>query len=594
MFLDRNLSALSAVDERMADRVRNARRGADLAVVRSKAGPPTLKAGETALHSLYDPAGEARDWVAHHRGDIDGSSSIVVFGFGMGHHVAELLRATDKPVTVFEPRVDILRAALEASDLSGTLARARIVNDAGRFWEPGMRAAGGALRILRHRPSVSLSPALFAEAASRLDALRAAARGLRIAVVGPFYGGSLPIAGHSAAALRTLGHEVEFIDNSVLAEPFLSIDKVTESRPHRDILREKFGEFASEAAMARIVPFRPDLVFALAQAPLRETALAALRERGIATAMWFVEDFRHMGYWRSAAAQYDHFFTIQKGEFLSRLREAGARNAAFLPLAAAPEVHRKMEPTPEEALEFGSDVSFVGAGYYNRRKMFEGLVDLDFRIWGNEWDACPALQGFVQRDGARIGTDDIVRIFNASRINVNLHSSSYHEGVNPDGDFVNPRTFEIAACGRFQLVDARSGLADLFRLGEELVCFDGLGDLRGKIAHYLANPEEREALASRGMERVLRDHTYERRMEEMIGRVVRDGYEPPWKAQREREDPARLAAEAGRETELGRYLARFEGLRSLTLRDIVREIRSDNGDLSRAERIFLALSEIGR
>ena len=355
----------------------------------------------------------------------------------------------------------------------------------------------------------------------------------------------------------------------------------------------KFGEFASEAAMARIVPFRPDIVLVLAQAPFLESALAVLRERRIATAFWFVEDFRHMEYWRDTASKYDYFFAIQEGEFLGRLREAGARNVAFLPMAASPEVHRKRELSPEELEEFGGDVSFVGAGYYNRRRLFEGLVDLDFRIWGNEWGSCPALRAFLQRDGARVDTDDIVKIFNASRININLHSSSYHEGVNPDGDFVNPRTFEIAACGGFQLVDRRSGLPGFFRIGEEVACFDSLDDLRAKIARYLADPEERKAIAERGRQRVLRDHTYERRMEEMIGFMIRTGFRPPWREMREREDPGRLAVEAGPETELGVYLSRFAGARSLKLKDVVGEIRSGSGDLTRVERIFLAMKAIG-
>lgn len=588
MYFDRNMVSLGVVDGHLADLVLEARRGDGLEIVPSKSGAPSLKAGGIALHSLYDPVREARDWVEHHREDIGNASGFVVLGFGLGYHVAELLRRTDKAVTVFEPRIDVLRAALEASDLSDVLARARIVTRCDEL------APGKMFRVLRHLPSIRLSPAPFAKVASRLDVLRVVKKGLRIAVVGPIYGGSLPIAGYCAAALRNLGHEVAFIDNSAYAESYLSINGVTKSKPHRDILRLKFEEFVSEAAMARIVPFRPDLVLALAQAPLGERAIADLREQGIATAFWFVEDFRHMGYWRVAASQYDYFFTIQKGEFLDRLREVGARNAAFLPMAASAEIHRKMELSPEELRDFGSDVSFVGAGYYNRRKLFEGLVDLDFRIWGNEWKSCPALRGVLQRDGARVTTEDIVKIFNAARININLHSSAYHEGVNPHGDFVNPRTFEIPGCGGFQLVDSRSHLGDFFEIGREVICFDSLGDLRDKIAHYLAHPEEREAVAERGRQRVLRDHTYERRMEAMIDFVVRNGFEPPWKAMREREDPDRLIGEAGPETELGRYLARFANARSLKLNDVVREIRSERGDLSRVERIFLALNEIGQ
>ncbi len=589
MHFERNLETLGAVDARLAGRVRGAARGAGLSVVPSKAGPPSLKIGDAALHSVYDPVREAREWVEHHAAEIGSSSSLAVLGFGLGYHVEELLRATGKPVTVFEPRPEVLRAALESRDLSAVLGRARIAADCDGLPAPD---PGGPVGILRHMPSVRLAPAAFAEAVGRIETLHAVARGLRVAVVGPYFGGSLPVAGYCASALRNLGHEVEYIDNGVFGETFLSIDGITESAPHRDILRRKFGEFASEAAMARIVPFRPDIVLVLAQAPLFAPALETLRERGIATAFWFVEDYRHMEYWRDTASKYDYFFAIQEGVFPGLLREAGARNAAFLPMAASPEVHRKVELSPEEEAEFGSDVSFVGAGYYNRRRLFEGLVDLDFRIWGNEWDGCSALRPFLQRDGARVGTGDIVKIFNASRININLHSSSYHEGINPDGDFVNPRTFEIAACGAFQLVDRRDGLDRFFRIGGEVACFDSLPDLRAKIARYLADPEERKAVAAMGRRRVLRDHTYERRMEEMIGHMVRSGFRPAWREMRDREDPARLAAEAGPGTELGEYLGRFAGSRSLRLEDVVREIRSGSGDLARVERIFLAMEAL--
>ncbi|HEX7519694.1 MAG TPA: glycosyltransferase, partial [Candidatus Deferrimicrobium sp.] len=135
---------------------------------------------------------------------------------------------------------------------------------------------------------------------------------------------------------------------------------------------------------------------------------------------------------------------------------------------------------------------------------------------------------------------------------------------------------------------------DFFEIGREVICFDSLGDLRDKISHYLAHPEEREAVGERGRQRVLRDHTYERRMEAMIDIVVRNGFDPPWKAMREREDPERLIVEAGPETDLGKYLARFAKGRSLKLDDVVHEIRSVHGDLSRVERIFLALNEIGQ
>ena len=583
---EQNLKKLEALSPRLAGRLRGAKNEGSVSVVMSKAGLPSIKVGDALLHSVYDPAREARDWVEHHRAEIEASSSIAVLGFGLGYHVEELLRVTDKPVAVFDPRIDVLLAAVQARDLSALLSRVSVACCPDDLETP---PTGGVLGILRHEPSVRLDTAAHEEAASRLETLQVVSRGLNIAVVGPFYGGSLPVAGYCASALRNLGHNVEYIDNSVFGDNLLSIDRITDDKRHQDILKNKFIDFASEAAVARIVQFRPDIVLALAQAPLLPLSLNTLKEQGIATAFWFVEDFRHLEYWQGLAGKYDYFFAIQESGFLGMLREAGAPRPAFLPVAASPEVHRKLMLDAEDLAEFGCDVSFVGEGYYNRRQLFKGLVDLDFRIWGNRWEGSPELGPFLQREGARLSTEDSVKVFNASRININLHSSTYHEGVNPGGDFVNPRTFEIAACGAFQLVDPRAGLSDFFRIGEEIICFDSLADLRSKIARYMKDPEERKAIAERGMLRVQMEHTYERRMEEMIGFIVRSGFRPPWREKRRRDDPWTVIAEAGADTELGKYLARFAGARSLKLSDIIQDIQKRDGDLSRVERIFLAM-----
>ena len=590
MCFEQNLEKLEALSKGLARRLREAENNDSVVVVASKAGPPSIKVGDALLHSVYDPEREAREWVEHHGGAIESSSSIAVLGLGLGYHVEELLRVTNKPVIAFEPRIDVLRAACKARDLSALFSRVPVACRLEDMEAP----AGATPAILRHEPSVRLDPAAHEKAVSRLLTLQDVKRGLNIAVVGLIYGGSQPIAGYCAQALRNLGHNVEFIDNSVYEEIFLSINRITDDKAHRRVLQKKLAEFASEAAMARIVPFCPDIVLALAQAPLLPSSLKLLREKGIATAFWFVEDFRFRDYWRELACEYDYFFTIQEGDFPCLLRKAGARHTAFLPLAASLDVHGKLELDAADIEEFGSDVSFVGAGYHNRRQLFRGLVDLDFRIWGADWDNCPDLSPFLQRKGARVRTEDCVKVFNASRININLHSSSYHEGVNPDGDFINPRTFEIAACGAFQLVDQRAMLSDFFKVGEEIACFENLADLRAKIARYLKDPEERKAMARRGMMRVQKDHTYERRMEEMLNFMIRSGFCPPWREKRMLSDPERLIAEAEADTELGKYLARFAGERTLTLEKVIREIKIGSGDLSRVERIFMTMEAFRR
>ncbi len=586
-FFRENIDILERRDRELAEMILRAPRSSGVNVFASRSGMPSIRADGVTLHSLYDPCSEAAAWVEHHRSELDGAPPVCILGFGLGYHVAQLCRTTAAEVTVFEPRLDILRAAFEHLDLTTVLRRSRIV-----VGEEVPEVAKGFV-VLEHKPSVNLEPVYFRHVLSRLKTLQAVGRGLKIMVVGPIYGGSLPVAKYCAAALRNLGHDVDFADNSLYEEAFLAIDSITTDATNRTELKGMFVDFASEAVIARCGEFKPDLLFALAQAPLTERSLVKLRSAGIPTAFWFVEDFRVMNYWQRVAPVYDYFFTIQRGPFLDMLESAGARNAAYLPLAASVDTHRAIQLGRDEMDLYGSDVSFVGAGYSNRRSFFEGLIDFDFKIWGNEWDLASPLGRCIQRSGARIDTEETVKIFNATKINVNLHSSSYHSGVNPYGDFVNPRTFEIAACEGFQLVDRRSEMSELFTIGEEIVCFEDIGDLRRKIRYYLDNPEERRRIARKGCDRVRRDHTYELRMKSMLDFLFRRGYELP-PCSHARRDVSLLVKEAGRESALGSYLARFSSKGKVGLDDIVEDIRSGEGALSDVERIFLLMDSLRR
>jgi spore maturation protein CgeB len=209
---------------------------------------------------------------------------------------------------------------------------------------------------------------------------------------------------------------------------------------------------------------------------------------------------------------------MQDVPFLSMLREAGARKAIYLPTAADPERHAPVQLTETEWRRFGADVSFAGAPYLNRQRMLLGLIDLAPKIWGEGWGTTEVAR-LAAEGGARFDLAEMVRIFAATKINLNVHSANHVAGLDPDPDYVNPRTFELAACGAFQLVDARTPLAAIFR-DDEIVTFRSPQELRQQIAHYLAHPEERAAIAARGRARVLADHTFAHRVRRIFAELL--------------------------------------------------------------------------
>lgn len=557
----------------------------DAAPAATPSGLPTLADG-VLLHSRTDPAREARAWAGTQAERLlaEDAETAVVLGFGLGYHVEALAAAWPGRIVVVEPDRRLLRTALAARDLRALLARIEL---AGADVDDGTVDGWGRVGIAAHGPSLLRAGDALRAVKARI-AGRALARRLRlrILVVSPLAGGSLPIAGHAARALAELGHEVSYLDLSPFGPGMPALGAFTPDRGARGRLEEGYVRLLGDGILAAVDAFQPDLLLALAQAPLVRPVLDEIGRRGVVRAFWFVEDHRLFGYWRDVAPGYDHLFAIQDGPFLT---EAGALAGAahYLPCAADPAVHRPLALSAEEREAWGAPVAFVGAGYRNRRLAFRPLLDLGLRIWGSEWGDAGVLADAVQRNGARIATDDTVRIFNATTVNVNLHSSTYVDGVDPRGDFVNPRTFEIAAAGAFQLVDERALLPPLLEPGVEVATFADAAELRDRVRFWLDRPAERAAVAAAGRRRVLAAHTYRHRMETLLAAIAaRDG---DALAARPRAETMADAARAAGDVPLGAFLRRLPPAAPFTLDDVTREIVRGTGAVGHEEGVFLFL-----
>jgi len=585
--LEENLRALAARHPRLAAEIAAAAPLPSLPEP-TPAGDPTLTADGVLLHSRHDPRREAARWAEAQRERLGerADATAVVLGLGLGYHLEALAAAWPGPIVVVESDRALWRTALAARDLRAVLARVTVAEEP--LAEEAIDAWGVPV-VLPHAPSVLRGQGLRALGES--IAGRAALRGLRlrILVVSPLAGGSHPMAGHCARALTELGHAVRLLDLSPFARGMEAIPGFTPRRAARGAVEQAYMRFLGSGVLAAVEAEKPDLVLALAQAPLDAAVLAEIGRRGVLRAFWFVEDHRLLTYWQNVIGEYDYFFAIQQGAFLDEAAGRSAARVAYLPCAADPAVHRPLALTAAERAALGAPVAFLGAGYRNRRIAFRPLLDLGLKIWGTEWAGAGQVEAAVQRDGARISTEDAVRIFNATRVNLNLHSSTYVDGVDPRGDFVNPRTFELAAAGAFQLVDRRTLLPPLLRPDEEVATFTDAAELHDLVRHYLAHPEERAWLAATGRTRVLAEHTYRHRMQRLLETIAAGDHERL--GARPREETAADAARREGDTPLGAVLRRLSPATPFTLDGVVQGLLHRTGDLSDPEAILLFLHQ---
>ena len=172
-----------------------------------------------------------------------------------------------------------------------------------------------------------------------------------------------------------------------------------------------------------------------------------------------------------------------------RLREAGIRDAQWLPLACDPQLHR-MQPVSKQF-----DIGFIGNVFPGPRK--ELLETLRLR--------------YPSALIARKYFQDMAWAYSACRI-------VFNRSIAND---VNMRVFEALCSGSLLITNdlSENGLSELFRDGTELVTYSDSGDLLERIDHYLKSEVERERIASRGRSAVLNGHTYRHRMETMLRHI---------------------------------------------------------------------------
>jgi len=566
-------------------------KGDEPQTVFAKSGLPVFRHKSVAFHSLYKPESEGEQFAKNINTD---AKNVWVYGVGYGYQLSKFLE-TGVKLTLLEPSVDIFRSAVENVDITALIENCDLAVG-GDFFKKTVKAELGNTVLTVHRPYLQF----FGEEFKKLEStfiVRSflSRKRLRAMLVGPIYGGSEPTFRYAGAALRKLGVDLIEFDSSEYAKTFFKLGNITPNQRHGRQLKELFSRVLGEAVVGIADHERPDLIIAVAQAPLDAQIINRLKQLKVPIVFWFVENFRTLPYWEGVASHYDYFFSIQRGEFFEKLVKAGATNVAYLPQAASPPRHTPLELTADEKLRYGSDLSFMGAGYPNRRQFFNGLLDYNFKIWGTEWELESELGERVMNKNVRLAPQEYIKIFNASKINLNLHSSSVPSGIDPVSDFVNPRVFEVAACGAFSLVDARDELPPLMEPGKEIETFSSLAELREKADYFLRNPEERMKIANAGRKRVLADHTFERRMLELL-RVVMENEGGSLGSQNadplNRNVVKNMIKESADDPELAEFLKRFDPDKEFPIKEAVEQITQGKGKLSRVESLILMMDQL--
>ncbi|NQU09151.1 glycosyltransferase [bacterium] len=164
-------------------------------------------------------------------------------------------------------------------------------------------------------------------------------------------------------------------------------------------------------------------------------------------------------------------------------------------------------------------VSFVGSLSTDHRARAAWLEQLcrrvDLAVWGHGVTNTPPAAWVRRRYRGTAWGVDMYQVLARSQITLNYHSGVAATFAN------NMRLFEATGMGALLVTDWKQNLPELFVSGREVVAYRSADECAELVAHYLARPGERDALARAGQERTLHEHTYLRRMAELANLVRR-------------------------------------------------------------------------
>lgn len=358
---------------------------------------------------------------------------------------------------------------------------------------------------------------------------------------GHYWGSTWPYAFidlYIVETLKSMGHEVH--DFQVFPRANSFIDFYRKIAPEKGWNQAQLISVINDRSMSDLpleaVHFEPDLILHIVGL-IPEKVLKALSKLKIKKACWFLDDPQEIDFTSKKALLYDYVFTVESN-CVEYYKNAGSKNAEFLPLGCYPPVQKKMEVEDK----YKSDICFVGVPFPRRVEIFDEMADFlkDYNVkiigggpsigstkdpwlWKRKLKRLDILDKFIVDE--IIFPDVTAKYYNGAKINLNIHRASVDDRfahgnstqIMPAG--VSGRTFEIAGCGGFQLIDEeRSNYKVHFKEGSEIIPFKDTAELKKKIEYYISHPKEREEVGDNAQKRAYAEHTYQDRLKHILER----------------------------------------------------------------------------
>ena len=318
-------------------------------------------------------------------------------------------------------------------------------------------------------------------------------------------------------ALQMLGHQVlRFNYENSIAYHEAALAHWAERNPNYVGSRHDMLKLAGYDTIVMAVDFVPDVVISICGLALDPSVYRLIGQNlGIPIATILTES-PYLDWMQDKLCAMSTIVFANERNSVETLREHNPRTF-YLPHSFDPTRHHPQEVDSKHQ----SDVFFCGSSYPEREALFDVVdwSDIDEKIVITRWKNDKIAGG--------LPNEELTYWYSGTKIALNPHRTIMGVDFNEEGEAeqkhiekydawsLGPRTYEIAACGAFQLTDdSRGELREVF--GDAVATYDGTPeDFEHKLRYYLSNRGQRREMADAARERV-QECAFHRRAQEIL------------------------------------------------------------------------------
>ena len=258
--------------------------------------------------------------------------------------------------------------------------------------------------------------------------------------------------------------------------------------------------------------FKPDLIMCAQKKELTEAVKQIKADKNLSSVivLWNVDAradvFRWKELWELMKACDFHMSVSKKHVEDYNKRNIG--KCVWFPQAAGRDVYKKpINISEQDKKKYSCDVSFVGNINNFLHKGRAEILDTIEKTKGISF------KRFGYSGNGKVYNGEHNKVCSLSKICIGCSAFPNN------GSYTSVRDYKILAAGGFLLTRKYDGVEDLFCVeegSEEVITYSGAKDCERKILFYLEHPERRKRISEAGYQSIIKRHTYNHRVKEII------------------------------------------------------------------------------